>query len=174
MLQEEKKESSPRRRWVQRRKSHFNNLLFSNYCGGYTIKLSHYKVLSTLRATIFFASMLHGLLFRELPEERIHQPSPDGIRSFRLKVGSPDSSSPKLSRFARSVFVVLWAWKKGNKHGKTVTAHVESRANSNNISKGMFIMLYVIGRIDLCLQCVLANAVRRIESIFGRNDRISP
>ena len=40
--------------------------LFSNYCGVYTINLSHYKVLSTLRATIFFASMLHGLLFREL------------------------------------------------------------------------------------------------------------
>ena len=30
-----------------------------------------------------------------------------GIRSFCPKVGSPDSSSPRLSQFARSVFVVL-------------------------------------------------------------------
>ena len=80
--------------------------LFSNYCDGYTIKLSHYKVLRTLRATIFFASMLYGLLFRELPAERIHQRSSDGIRSFRPKVGSPDSSSPKLSRYARRVLVL--------------------------------------------------------------------
>ena len=31
----------------------------------------------------------------------------DGIGSFRPKVGSPDSSSTRQSRFARSVFVVL-------------------------------------------------------------------
>ena len=30
-----------------------------------------------------------------------------GVKSFRLKVGSRDSSSPRLSGFARSVFVVL-------------------------------------------------------------------
>ena len=30
-----------------------------------------------------------------------------GIRSFCPKVGSRDSSSPRLSQFARSVFVVL-------------------------------------------------------------------
>lgn len=39
--------------------------------------------------------------------------SPAGIRSFRPKGGSPNSSSPKLSRFSRSVFVVLQAPRKG-------------------------------------------------------------
>ena len=41
-----------------------------------------------------------------------------GIRSFRPKVDSPDSSSPRLSRFARWVFVVLYGWKKGIRMGR--------------------------------------------------------
>ena len=63
-----------------------------------------------------------------------------GIGRVRPKVDSPVSSSPRLSRFARSVFVVLLSsLRKRNKHGKTVTTHVESKVNISEKSVHHFV-----------------------------------
>ena len=50
----------------------------------------------------------------------------------------PDSSSPKSVYRPKRICLSL-SLKKGNEHGKTVTAHVESKGNY--ISEGMFTML---------------------------------
>ena len=59
---------------------------------------------------LFHGSDTKGRLFKDF-ERRLIQKSRfkrlTGIRSFRPKIGLPDSSSSRLIRFVRSVFVVL-------------------------------------------------------------------
>ena len=50
-------------------------------------------------------------------------------RSFRPKVDSPDGRSPGLKSIRPMRICSSLTSKKGNKRGKTVTAHVESKVN---------------------------------------------
>ena len=52
-----------------------------------------------------------------------------GTRSFRPKVDSPDGRSPGLKSIRPMRICSSLTSKKGNKRGKTVTAHVESKVN---------------------------------------------
>lgn len=52
-----------------------------------------------------------------------------GTTLFRSKVDSPDGRSPELKSIGPMRICRSLTSKKGNKRGKTVTAHVESNGN---------------------------------------------